>query len=338
LLSKGGRLGYEEAMALKALPRIDYSAHPLYGGMFEPHPRWGELASRMLEPLIEESRQAEQQRAEHFGYRYSWSDGLTQELAEGGVAKRQLPAADIDRIEAAAQPIVDLVQARLSKARAAGEPLKYKTALEPAPPDGEDSLWDLVDRALANAGLYEATATVFDAPSAKLRSLGVLVNLPDQDWATRLYRDIEIEAPPTAGFHIDSDCKCFTKIVLYLNDVGPEHGPFGIVPGSHRWGEGSEDRIYRSAFDRSTMVVRSAKWRRRFISLPPEMQTKAEFGGDMLAGSSEAEALLAEERVMTGPRGQLNLFNPDAIHRGGNVRSGERRVLLISIGPRWNQS
>jgi hypothetical protein len=306
--------------------------------MFEPHPHLGEVTRRALEPLVEESRQAEEWRAERFGYRYSWRDGLTEALAVQGAATRQLPGRDIDGIAAAARPTIEQVQARLNQARAAGEPLKYKTALEVVGPGGEGELWDLVDRALGGAGLYDATATVFDAPSAKLRSLSVLVNHPRQEWATRLWRDLDVEAPPTAGFHIDSDCKCFTKIVLYLTDVGPEQGPFGVVPGSHRWDEGSQDRIYRSAFDRSPMVVRSAKLRRRFLSLPSEMQTKAEFGGDMLADSPEAEALLAAEEVMTGPRGQLNLFNPDAVHRGGNVSSGERHVLLASIGPRWNPS
>ena len=322
-------------MVLRELPKIDYGAHPLYGGMFEPNPHLGERARQLLEPLVQQSTEDERQRAEKFGYRYSWRDELTRELAQDGAACRQLPGAAIDEIAAAAQPIVDVVQARLRATRAAGLPLKYKTALEPVAQDGGD-LWGAVDRALAEAGLYEATATVFDAPSARLRSVGVLVNHAQQEWATRLYRDVEVEAPPTAGFHIDSDCKCFTKIVLYLTDVGAEQGPFGVAPGSHRWGEGGQDRIFRSAFDRSPLVVRSAKLRRRFLSLPPQMQTKAEFGGDMLPGSPEAQALVAEERVMTGPRGQLNLFNPDAIHRGGNVRSGERQVLLISIGPRWN--
>ena len=323
-------------MTLKQLPKIDYGAHPLYGGMFEPHPNLGEKTRVALEPLVEETAEAERWRAERFGYRYSWRDELTRDLAEQGAARRQLPGPAIDAVCAAAAPTVALVQGRLNETRAAGEPLKYKTALEPVGPDADGGLWDVVDRALAELGLYEATATVFDAPSAKLRSLGVLVNHPDQDWATRLWRDVEVEAPPTAGFHIDSDCKCFTKVVLYLTDVGAEQGPFGVVPGSHRWGEGGQDRIFRCAFDRSSMVVRSAKWRRRFLSLPAEMQTKAEFGGDMLAGSPEAQALLDAEQVMTGPRGQLNLFNPDSIHRGGNVRTGERHVLLISIGPRWN--
>jgi hypothetical protein len=323
-------------MTSKQLPKIDYGAHPLYGGTFEPHSNLGEKTRLALAPLIEEATEAERWRAERFGYRYSWRDELTRELAEQGVARRQLAGPAIDAICAAAQPTVELVQARLCATRAAGEPLKYRTALEPVGPDLQSGLWEVVGRTLAEFGLYEATATVFGAPSAKLRSLSVLVNHPDQDWATRIWRGAEFEAPPTAGFHIDSDCKCFTKIVLYLTDVGAEQGPFGMVPGSHRWGEGSRDRIFRCAFDRSHMVVRSAKWRHHFVSLPPEMQTKAEFGGDMLPDSPESQALLEAEQVMTGPRGQLNLFNPDSIHRGGNVKTGKRHVLLISIGPRWN--
>ncbi len=196
-------------------------------------------------------------------------------------------------------------------------------------------LWAAVQDAIREAGMLDLTAAYFGAERAGLRSVGVLVNQPDQDWANRLYRDVELETPPTAGFHIDSNGKCFVKAVLYLNDVGPDQGPFGLVPGSHRWSEGAQERIYRRAFDKSGLVVRSAKKRRMFISLPREMQVKAEFGGDMLAGSPEADALLEQEFVATGPRGQLNLFDPEAIHRGGNVRRGERHVLLITCGAAW---
>jgi hypothetical protein len=72
-----------------------------------------------------------------------------------------------------------------------------------------------------------------------------------------------------------------------------------------------------------------------FLSLPEEMQVKAEFGGDMLPDSPETLALVRDEFVVTGPAGQLNLFDPEAIHRGGDVRAGERRVMLITMGPSW---
>jgi hypothetical protein len=323
-------------MTLKDLPKIDYGAHPLYGGMFTPDPVLGQRTEQVLQPLVDQAGQVERQRSAHFGYRYKWSDALTEELAHQGAGKLQFGTPVMDKIQAAAQPIIDLVKARIGQAREAGEPIRYKTALEALTPTDHSELWRLVERIVQDAGVHEATSTVFDAPSAKLRSLAVLINVPNQDWATRLYRDVEVEAPPTAGFHIDSDGKCFTKMVLYLTDVGPEQGPFGIVRQSHRWSEGSPDRVYRCAFDKSDLVVRSAKRRRMFLSLPKHLQTKAEFGGDMLAGSPEAQDLLAQESVMVGPRGQLNLFNPDAIHRGGNVRQGERHVLLISVGPRWH--
>ena len=318
-----------------SLPKIDYAAHPAYGGMLEPTEALGRRALAALQPLIDEMRATEAERARQFGYRYGHREAVGEELVRQGASKVWLPGPVIDRIQVAAQPILDAISRRLAEARAAGEPIKYRTALEGVSAGSHPGLWQAIDTAVRDAGVLDIAATYYGAPAGRLRSVGVLVNQPDQDWATKLYRDIELEAPPTAGFHIDSNGKCFVKAVLYLNDVGPEQGPFGMIPGSHRWNQGSEERIFRRAFDKSELVVRSAKKRRMFLSLPAEMQVKAEFGGDMMPGSPEAQALLAKELVATGPRGQLNLFDPEAVHRGGNVRRGERHAVLITTGPIW---
>jgi hypothetical protein len=317
------------------LPRIDYAGHPAYGGMLQAHPVFREQALTLLAPMIEEMTAVEQERARQFGYRHGYADSVGEALVKRGVSPIQLTSRATDRIQGGAQPVIDLVRARLAETRAAGEPIKYKTALETIDAKSRPDFWAAVDGAMREAGVFDLTAAYFGAPRGELRSAGVLVNNPGQDWATKLYRDLNIETPPTAGFHIDSNGKCFVKAVLYLNDVGPDQGPFGMVPGSHRWSEGSQDRIYRRAFDKSGLAMRSQKKRRLFISLPEEMQVKAEFGGDMLAGSPESDALLRQELVATGPRGQLNLFDPEAIHRGGNVRQGERIAVLITCGPAW---
>ena len=315
------------------LPRIDYAAHPAYGGMLEPHPSLGARALAVLEPLIEEARAIERDKQARFGYRHGHAEAVGEALVSDGVAKIQLAPSELAPIEREAAPVLAAIARTLEETRNAGERIQYKTAHHGIGRESHPDLWAAIERAMQASGALDITAAYFGIEAAKVRSAGLLLNQPDQDWATRLYRDIDIEAPPTAGFHIDSNGKCFVKVVLYLSDVGPEQGPFGLVPGSHRWAEGSEERIFRRAFDKSDLVIRSAKKRRMFLSLPPEMQVKAEFGGDMLPESPEARALVEREFVGIGPKGQVNLFDPEAIHRGGNVRKGERRVVLITMGP-----
>ena len=317
------------------IPRIDYAAHPAYGGMLEPTAALGKRALEVLEPLVEEARAIEREKQERFGYRHGAAEAVGERLVREGVAPIQLSAASLGPIEQAAAPVLNAISHRLAETRAAGERVQYKTAHEGVGAATHPELWGAIERAMKDSGALDITAAYFGAPSAKVRSAGLLMNQPDQDWAVRLYRDLDTPAPPTAGFHIDSNGKCFVKVVLYLSDVGPEQGPFGMIPGSHRWDEGSEERIYRRAFDKSDLIIRSAKKRRMFLSLPPEMQVKAEFGGDMLPDAPETKALLEQEFVATGPKGQLNLFDPESVHRGGNVRTGERRVALVTMGAAW---
>ena len=313
------------------LPKIDYAAHPAYGGMLEPLASLGQRALKVLEPLIAEAREIEQEKRERFGFRHGSAESVGEALVRDGAATVQLTSSQLEPIERSAAPLLESIARRLDETRAAGERIQYKTAHQGVAADSHPEFWAAVERAMRDCGALDLTAAYFGAPTAKVRSAGLLLNQPDQDWATRLYRDIEMQAPPTAGFHIDSNGKCFVKVVLYLSDVGPEQGPFGLVRGSHRWAEGSEERIFRRAFDKSELVIRSAKKRRMFLSLPPQMQVKAEFGGDMDPGAAETRRLVDEELRAVGPSGLLTLFDPDAVHRGGNVRSGERHALQLVL-------
>ena len=313
------------------LPRIDYLSHPAYGGLFQPDPAAGAEALRALEPLIAEMTEVEAVRVGRFGYDYGAVNDQGEELAERGVTQLQLPDELMDPVHAAASPVIHSIQARIAEARGANQPIRFKTVEQKLSQEDHGELWTTVDRFLRELQIYDTVAAFFRAKSARINGLALFVNPPAQQWATRLFRDVKMEAPPTAGFHIDSNGKCYLKGILHLNDVGPEQGPTGVVARSHLWGQGSRDRVIRRAFDRSPLLARSAEMRRAFISLPRELQVKAEFGGDMDPASPDAALLIAEELRAVGPKGLLTLFDPDAVHRGGNVRSGERHALQLVL-------
>jgi hypothetical protein len=320
---------------MSSLPRIDYDAHPAYGGMLEPDPELGRQALQVLDPLIAEMTRIEAERVDKFGYRYGWSTDAERQLVEQSFVCGKLPSDDIERIGRAARPYVEALEAKLAGPMARGEPIPFKMVNTVLGESADAELWTAVGDALREAGLLEMVRVFHGAVWSKLNSLAVFVNPPNQSWIGPSFRDDSAPTPPTAGMHIDSNGKSYLKMILYLNDVGPEQGPTAVAPGSHEWGCGSLDRIRRRAYDRSRLLGRSAVERRQFISLPKDLQVKAEFGGDLLPDSPEAQALLAREFVSVGERGHYTVFNPEAVHRGGAVRSGQRQALQITLGARW---
>ena len=319
----------------EAIPIIDYARHPAYGGAFEPDPELGAWARASLAPLVDEMQRQEDQRLERFGYRRGAKGEMGRALVSDAYSLQQLPPRAIERLHALAAPHVEAIRERVALARAGGLPVTFKLSQDALTKDSHPELWGAAEAGVREVDGLAAAAAYYGAPSAKLKGAAVMVNTPSQGWASDLFRG-QAETPATAGMHIDSSGGCVMKVVLYLNDVAEDQGPFGVIPGSHLWEQGSAGRVYRRAFDKSALVSRTdVRKRTAFLSLPPEMQVKAEFGGDMPAGGAETEALIRREVVATGPRGQVNIFDPEAIHRGGHVARGERHVMLLALSPQW---
>jgi hypothetical protein len=309
------------------LPQIDYGRHPDYGGVYEPDEALGREAMSMLEALIEDQRKLEAERRDTFGYRFSGEGPVGRRLADDGLARFQVSDGQMDRICAASAPLLAQITERLDGIRAAGEVVRFKDQAQPVDPEAHGKLWAALHDALHEIDAFGLTTRFFGANKSKLQSAQVLVSRPRP-------RDGE-SVGATEGLHIDSSGRCILKAVLYLDEVGPEQGPFRLVPGSHQWEAGDVSRVYRRAFDRSDLVGRSGRLRRLFVSLPREMQVKAEFGSDLTPDEPQALELLERESVSVGPRGMLSLFDPEAIHRGGQTRKGERHAILITLRTRY---
>ena len=324
-----------EALTARRLPEIDYATHPAYGGMFKPARARAATAEAALLGLIPQVEEEDRAKEAAFGYRYGTGTDISREVAVQGWCVRQLPASRLKLLRSAAAPLIETIRGRLAELRASGAMIGFKATQEIIGGASHPELWLQASKALWECGLTSAATDYFGANHAGLKSAAVMVNQPGQAWCEDVFRDGAMETPPTVGFHIDSSSLCVLKVVLYLDDVGPDQGPFGVIPTSHLWEQGSAGRVRRRAFDRSAFVSRSPGQRRTFTALPPELRLKAEFGSDMLPSDPEALQLLADEQVATGPGGQLNIFDPEAVHRGGQARAGERQVMLLSIGAKY---
>ena len=313
------------------LPVIDYARHPDY--QLEPDPGLGRRGMELLEPLIERAREVETRRQATFGYRYGFRDSLGKQLVRDGSVQMQIPDSAMDAISAGAAPLLDTVAGRIGAIRASGRQPSFGERMQAADPVASAPLWLAVEGSLRDLGVHDLLRAYYAAPGSKIRNMAAIISSPED--AEVRFGAGEDGPSPTVGLHVDSSGTCILKLVLYLRDVDEGGGPFGMVPGSHLWGQGGEERIRRRAFDKSPLVSRGHKSRRTFVSLPKELQVKAEFGGDLLPGSEEAADLVARERVTVGGRGRFTLFDPEAIHRGGMALRSERRALLITLGARY---
>ena len=164
----------------------------------------------------------------------------------------------------------------------------------------------------------------------------------------RLFDDLSLAPPRTAQMHYDFEY-AIPKAMLYLNDVGPEQGPFAYCPKSPKWkNAGVRLCLYKeiiSAFsDFVTSLAkikpgeplfRSPLARNLLASLPAPLRGTAMPGDFTLDKTAESETLLASEKLVTGPAGSFTLFTGGHVmHRGGLVREGERIVLQICFWPK----
>ena len=154
------------------------------------------------------------------------------------------------------------------------------------------------------------------------------INRPEDDFWTGPFADIGLADTACNYCHVDTAYNV-TKMIIYLGEVGPENGPFSVILGSHKVADGFLDRLVRRANDYAGLSLTGPRDRALFASLPSVLRKKCAFGPDIEDSHPWAATLLASERVFTTDRARCILFDPNAIHRGGMIRQGERRVVTI---------
>jgi hypothetical protein len=250
-------------------------------------------------------------------------DSILRALQQDGVALAKSDPGLKAQLNALADPLAERIEAHL----AAVEQPNFK--------DGQILLDETEHRAIydAVAAIFEE-AHIFDVAAAyareRVKLFGIACQVNTAATTLRKYKAIDAEGLPlkkTQYLHIDSSGWPHHKVLLYLNDVGLDEGPFRYVVGSHRMLDDFELAV-RKTNDKLRIPPKL------FMALPEAFRQLADFGDNIDPDAPESVALLQRERALwDDKRSDLVLFDYHGVHRGGFVRKGSRRILQINFAP-----
>jgi hypothetical protein len=313
---------------VRALPEIDYDAHPAYRALHVESPG-GEQELTRLSLVLGRKREWLARSAEVFARRASaGSDQASEALARDGALGVRVGADLLDPVRAAAGPFIEALDALHARRRIKGKPLGFKHTQTDLFAYGQwtsaaGALAGPIEALLNGCGVYDSAAAYYRGCSASLSSVCVRQNVEDQPFFS-LGEDRQ--TPKTMGMHIDSAGNATFNGVIYLSEVGPEQGPFRYVAGSNHWDWEIEDRAIRKAVDEMGYAPGRDG---TFLELPPHLRRRGNFGGDLLDDEPASQSLLSLEKTFCSDACDMVLFDSDGVHRGGDVRTGHRASILF---------
>lgn len=128
----------------------------------------------------------------------------------------------------------------------------------------------------------------------------------------------------TKYLHIDGKPTASLKLLIYLNNVSLENGPFRFVV-EQKYHPSEEEIIIRKTNDSLGFGEK------QLASLPKPYRARCVFGNDIDEDHPEYGFLLSNEKVITGQAGTGILFDNNKVHRGGFVREGVRHMAQVNF-------
>jgi hypothetical protein len=256
--------------------------------------------------------------------RIEGGDETLRALQTDGVALAKSDPGLKAKLNAVAAPLADRIEAHLA------------ATAEPNFKDGQILLSET-----EHGAIYDAVAAVFDQAhifdvaqayaGAPVKLAGIAVQVNTAATTTRKYKHIDAEGFPqkkTQYLHIDSSGWPHHKVLIYLDDVGLDEGPFRYIVGSHRMLDDFELAV-RKTNDKLRIPPKL------FMALPEAFRQLADFGDNLDPDSAESAELLRRERALYDMQhSDLVLFDYHGVHRGGFVRKGARRILQVNFAAR----
>ncbi|MDM7980534.1 MAG: phytanoyl-CoA dioxygenase family protein [Rhizobium sp.] len=194
-----------------------------------------------------------------------------------------------------------------------------------------EELFRAIQSVFEDAGVLSAVETYLGRP-VRIVDVNPQINDSTDGFWREVFADLKIPSIPGAAyFHRDASGGDL-KAIIYFTDVGPENGPFTYVLGSNKMSVSKFDDLICEANDHNGLSSTDIAARKSFAALPARLRQKCAFGNDVIDNSDLARWIGENSWSIEAPKGSIVLFDTKGVHRGGMVKTGQRRVITCVIG------
>jgi hypothetical protein len=184
----------------------------------------------------------------------------------------------------------------------------------------------MVNDTFQKLGVLQAATKYNKGKQLQVKNVVLHIAKPtDQNWKQFLYDCKTVTR--TTNLHIDPK-EDVIKAMIYLNDITENDGPFSYVEKSNRWIYDDLQNIFGRAISTGS-YCHTPESRAVVFQLPKQLRISHNFGRVLLDNTEEQYRILEQEKLFTSDKGNLCIFDPAGMHRGGICKTGNRIALQI---------
>ena len=184
----------------------------------------------------------------------------------------------------------------------------------------------MINDTFQKLGVLQAATKYNKGKQLQVKNVVLHIAKPtDQNWKQFLYDCKTVTR--TTNLHIDPK-EDVIKAMIYLNDITENDGPFSYVEKSNRWIYDDLQNIFGRAISTGS-YCHTPESRAVVFQLPKQLRISHNFGRVLLDNTEEQYRILEQEKLFTSDKGNLCIFDPAGMHRGGICKTGNRIALQI---------
>jgi len=187
---------------------------------------------------------------------------------------------------------------------------------------------NLINHIFEKQDILPSARLYFGLPLMKVESVCLHISFPDDVHYRQVLSDTDYN-PKTVLLHFDPKAGTM-KSILYLKEITVNDGPFTYLPQTHRLKTKAVERLAAKS-NCTVNYLNSDESRKSFMHLPEALRKTSIIGSVTDDNSDLSQSLLSQEKAFTSDQGNVIVFDPAILHRGGICKTGHRISLQIAM-------